>query len=60
MFGRRSPAEAFGCYRSQQIRSPLRRVSLMSRVTRLFPVFTVPDLDDARAYYKEKLGFVIS
>lgn len=32
----------------------------MSRVTRLFPVFTVLDLDEAVAYYRDKLGFVVS
>jgi len=32
----------------------------MSRVTRLFSVFTVLDLEEAVAYYKDKLGFVVS
>jgi uncharacterized glyoxalase superfamily protein PhnB len=32
----------------------------MRRVTRLFPVFTVEDLDEALAYYTDKLGFSIA
>jgi uncharacterized glyoxalase superfamily protein PhnB len=32
----------------------------MSRITRLFPVFTVRNLDEALAYYRDKLGFTVS
>ena len=32
----------------------------MSRITRLFPVFTVRNLDEALAYYRDRLGFSVS
>ena len=32
----------------------------MTRVTKLFPVFAVKDLDEALAYYTGKLGFSIA
>ena len=32
----------------------------MIRVTRLFPVFTVLNLDEALGYYRDKLGFSVS
>jgi uncharacterized glyoxalase superfamily protein PhnB len=32
----------------------------MTRVTKLFPVFAVGNLDEALAYYRDKLGFTIA
>ena len=32
----------------------------MTRVTRVYPVFMVRNLDEALAYYRDKLGFSIS
>jgi uncharacterized glyoxalase superfamily protein PhnB len=32
----------------------------MKRVTQIFPVFAVDSLDDALAYYRDKLGFTVA